>query len=280
MQQIIHGDNKDILPTLPKKFARMIYIDPPFNTSKTQKGGRLKTTASDAGTREGFGGKTYDVEKIEGSSYEDSFDDFPAFLMPRIEASLCCLTDNGSLFVHLDYREVHYIKVALDKLICRDHFINEIVWSYDFGGRSKKKWSCKHDNILWYVMNPDDYIFNFDEMDRIPYLAPGLVGEEKAARGKTPTDVFWHTIAPTNGPERTGYPTQKPLGVLNRFVKVHTNKDDIVLDFFAGSGTTLQAAANNDRGFIGIDANIEACQVMANRLKVFKPECINFPTKD
>jgi site-specific DNA-methyltransferase (adenine-specific) len=281
MKKIILGDCKDILPTLPDKFARMIMIDSPFNTNKKQTGGRLKTTASEAGTREGFQGKTYEVEHIEGSSYEDTFEDFPGFLMPRIEAALHTLTTDGRLFVHLDYREVHYIKVALDKLLGRDHFMNEIIWSYDFGGRSKSKWSCKHDTILWYVLDPKNYIFNFEEMDRIPYLAPGLVGEEKAARGKTPTDCFWHTIAPTNGPERTGYPTQKPMGVLNRFVKVHTKPDDVVLDFFAGSGTTLHAAANNGRGFIGIDANPEACSVMEKRLRSYEPECIGFtPTKE
>jgi len=280
LKQLILGDNSAILPTLPSKFARMIYIDPPFNTNKKQTGGRSKAIATEDGKREGFGGKTYTVEKVEGPSYDDSFDDFPTFLMPRIEASLHCLTDDGSLFVHLDYREVHYIKVALDKLMGRDHFMNEIIWSYDFGGRSKTKWSCKHDNILWYVKDPNNYVFNFEEMDRIPYLAPGLVGEEKAARGKTPTDVFWHTIAPTNGPERTGYPTQKPLGVLNRFVKVHTKPGDVVLDFFAGSGTTLQAAANNGRGFVGIDSSKDACDVMEKRLHQFEPECINFTAKE
>lgn len=280
MKQIILGDNLTILPTLPDKFARMIYLDPPFGTGKKQVGGRLKTTASETGTREGFGGKTYEVERIEGSSYEDSFEDFPAFLMPRIEAALHTLTDDGALFVHLDYREVHYIKVALDKLLGRDHFLNEIIWSYDYGARSKTKWSTKHDTILIYVAVPKNYIYNYAEHDRIPYLAPGLVGEEKAERGKTPTDVFWHTICPTNGSERTGYPTQKPLGVLNRFVKVHTNPNDVVLDFFAGSGTTLEAAAKNNRGFVGIDSNPEACTIMEKRLRSYEPECINFASSN
>jgi DNA modification methylase len=191
---IIPGDNAAILPMLPAAFARLIYIDPPFNTKKVQKRDRMRVTRvrkGDTGNhRRGFGDNEYSVEKIVSSSYEDSFEDYEAFLMPRIKAALRCLTPDGSLFVHLDWHEVHYIKVALDKMLGRDHFMNEIIWSYDYGGRSKSKWSAKHDNILWYVADPKNYVFNYDEIDRIPYLAPGLVGAEKAERGKTPTDCY------------------------------------------------------------------------------------------
>ena len=277
MKKIILGDNADVLPTLPEKFARLIYIDPPFNTGKVQKRDRIRVTATDGeGDRGGFGGRRYDVEKVESGSYDDDFDDFEKFLMPRIEASLRCLKNDGSLFVHLDYREVHHIKVALDKLLGRHRFINEIIWAYDYGGRPKNRWPAKHDTILWYALNPDDYIFNFDEMDRIPYMAPGLVGPEKAERGKTPTDVWWHTIVPTNGREKTGYPTQKPLGVLNRVIKVHSRPNDVVLDFFGGSGTTGEAAVRHGRGFVLIDNNPEAVQVAAARLADFHPECDRF----
>ena len=277
MKKIILGDNADVLPTLPEKFARLIYIDPPFNTGKVQKRDRIRVTATDGeGDRGGFGGRRYDVEKVESGSYDDDFDDFEKFLMPRIEASLRCLKNDGSLFVHLDYREVHHIKVALDKLLGRHRFINEIIWAYDYGGRPKNRWPAKHDTLLWYALKPDDYIFNFDEMDRIPYMAPGLVGPEKAERGKTPTDVWWHTIVPTNGREKTGYPTQKPLGVLNRVIKVHSRPDDVVLDFFGGSGTTGEAAARHGRGFVLIDNNPEAVQVAAARLADFHPECDRF----
>jgi site-specific DNA-methyltransferase (adenine-specific) len=196
--------------------------------------------------------------------------------MPRIEAALRCLTPDGSLFVHLDYREVHYIKVALDRLIGRSRFMNEIVWAYDYGGRPKNRWPAKHDTILWYALNPEDHVFNFDEMDRIPYMAPGLVSTEKAARGKTPTDVWWHTIVPTNGREKTGYPTQKPLGVLNRVVKVHSRHGDVVLDFFAGSGTTGEAAARHGRGFVLVDNNAEAVSIAAARLAEFSPDLVGF----
>jgi len=273
MSQIILGDNLDILPTLDEKSVRLCYIDPPFGTGKRQKLTRIRTHEDEMGAYVGFGGKRFVVDDTEESpSYDDSFDDFLGFLLPRIEAALPLLTDDGSLMVHLDYREVHYAKVALDKLLGRDHFINEIIWAYDFGGRSKTFWSRKHDTILWYVKDPKNYVFNYDEIDRIPYLAPSLVGDEKAARGKTPTDVHWHTIVPTNGKERLNYPTQKPLGLLNRFIKVHSKPGDTVLDFFAGSGTTGQAAANNGREFILIDSSQDAMDVMTKRLSKFKPE--------
>ena len=272
MNRIILGDNLSVLPTLPDACARLIYIDPPFNTGRQQKRERFTAIADEIeGKRTGFGGKSYRTESVESGSYGDSYDDFLGFLMPRIEAGLHCLTADGSLFVHLDYREVHHVKVALDKLLGRDKFMNEIIWAYDYGGRSKSKWSAKHDSILWYALDPSNYVFNFDEMDRIPYMAPGLVTKEKAAKGKTPTDVWWHTIVPTNGKEKTGYPTQKPLGVLNRIIKVHTEESDCVLDFFAGSGTTGEAAATNGREFTLIDENPEAVEVMKSRLAEFDP---------
>lgn len=278
MRKIVLGDNADVLPTLPNGFARLIYIDPPFNTGKAQRRDRIRVrTARDGGVRAGFGGRRYDVEKVASGSFQDDFDDFEAFLVPRVRSALRCLTPDGSLFVHLDYREVHYVKVALDRLFGgSDRFMNEIIWAYDYGGRPKNRWPAKHDTILWYALNPDEYVFNGDEMDRIPYMAPGLVTKEKAERGKTPTDVWWHTIVPTNGREKTGYPTQKPLGILNRVIKVHSRPGDVVLDFFGGSGTTAEAAALHERGFVLIDKNPEAVQIAAARLSAFRPECIGF----
>jgi site-specific DNA-methyltransferase (adenine-specific) len=277
MKQVILGDNAKVLPTLPKAFARLVYIDPPFNTGKVQKRDRMRVTATSGdGDRGGFGGRRYDVEKVESGSYADTFENFETFLIPRIKAALRCMTPDGSLFVHLDYREVHYVKVALDQLLGRASFMNEIIWAYDYGARSRSKWPAKHDTILWYVLNPKDYVFNFDAMDRIPYMAPGLVGPEKAARGKTPTDTWWHTIVPTNGREKTGYPTQKPLGILNRIVKVHSNPGDVVLDFFAGSGTTGEAAASNNRGFVLVDSNRDAVLIAAKRLRVTQSQCVGF----
>jgi site-specific DNA-methyltransferase (adenine-specific) len=279
VRRIILGDNLTALASLPDAFSSLIYVDPPFNTGKVQKRDRIKAiraTNGSKGDRGGFGGRRYEVERVESSTYDDDFEDFEAFLMPRIQASLRCLTKNGSLFVHLDYREVHYVKVALDKMLGRDRFKNEIIWAYDYGGRPKNRWPAKHDTILWYALDPDDYVFDYDAIDRIPYMAPGLVGKEKAEIGKTPTDVWWHTVVPTSGKEKTGYPTQKPLGVLSRLLKVHSREGDVVLDFFAGSGTTGEAAALNDRGFVLIDHNPDAAEIMKKRLAAYGPELVGF----
>jgi site-specific DNA-methyltransferase (adenine-specific) len=280
MKQIILGDNAAVLPTLPDRFARLVYVDPPFNTGRAQKRDRIRVKAVDddasVGGRLGFGGRRYEVERIESGSYGDAFDDFEGFLLPRIEAALRCLLPDGSLFVHLDYREVHYVKVALDRLLGRARFKNEIIWAYDYGGRPKNRWPAKHDTILWYALDPEHYVFNYDEIDRIPYMAPTLVSPEKAERGKTPTDVWWHTIVPTSGREKTGYPTQKPLGVLSRIVRVHSLPGDVVLDFFAGSGTTGEAAARDGRGFVLVDNNPEAVDIAAARLARYSPELVGF----
>jgi site-specific DNA-methyltransferase (adenine-specific) len=277
MKQIILGDNAAVLPTLPAGFARLVYVDPPFNTGREQKRVRMRVkAAAGAGSRTGFGGRRFDVERLASSSYADDFDDFEAFLLPRIEAAIRCMTPDASLFVHLDAREVHYVKVALDRLLGRDRFMNEIIWAYDYGGRPKNRWPAKHDTLLWYALDPQNYVFDYAAMDRIPYMAPGLVSKEKAERGKTPTDVWWHTIVPTNGKEKTGYPTQKPLGVLSRVVKVHSEPGDVVLDFFAGSGTTGEAAARNGRGFVLVDSSADAVAVAARRLAPFEPEHVGF----
>jgi site-specific DNA-methyltransferase (adenine-specific) len=277
MRRIVLGECAAVLSTLPTGFARLIYVDPPFNTGKEQKRDRMRVKAIDGlvkrpGERGGFGSRRYAVERLESGSFADEFDDFENFLIPRIAAALRCLTDDGSLFVHLDYREVHYIKVALDRLLGRRSFLNEIIWAYDYGGRPKRRWPSKHDTILWYARDPENYVFRYEAMDRIPYMAPGLVGPEKAARGKTPTDVWWHTIVPTNSKEKTGYPTQKPLGIMDRLIKVHSNPSDVVLDFFAGSGTTGESAARQGRGFVLVDSNPEAIDVMRRRLAQYRPD--------
>jgi len=175
------------------------------------------------------------------------------------------LSPTGSLYFHIDYRESHRCKILLDDIFGEDCFMNEIIWAYDYGGRSKSRWSAKHDTIFFYVKNPKEYTFNYEAMERIPYMAPGLVGEEKAKKGKTPTDVWWHTIVPTNGKERVGYPSQKPKGVLKRIIEVSSNPGDTVLDFFAGSGTTGDVCNDLGRNFILIDNNVEAIDVMKKR---------------
>ena len=278
MPNAIHlADNLQVLRDLPSASVDLIYIDPPFNTGRRQERRRVQTVQDDeSGDRTGFLGKRYRTVDLGVSGYADAFDDFMAFLIPRLEEAHRVLKPNGSFFLHIDFREVHYCKVALDQIFGRECFQNEIIWAYDYGGRSKSKWSAKHDNILWYTRDPKKFTFNFEEMDRIPDMAPGLVGKEKAARGKTPTDVWWHTIVSPNGKEKNGYSTQKPLGVLDRIIKVHSNPGDLVLDFFAGSGTTGESAARNGREFLLVDENPEATQVMAKRLAEFAPQSINF----
>lgn len=278
---IYYGDNQDILPTIPDGSVDLIYIDPPFNTGKVQQRTQIRTIRDDDnGDRVGFQGRKYRTEEVGTKGFIDYFDDFMEFLRPRILEAYRILAADGTFFLHIDYREVHYCKVLLDDIFGRDCFMNEIIWAYDYGARSKKKWSAKHDNILWYVKDPKNYVFNFDEMDRIPYMAPGLVGEKKAARGKTPTDVWWHTIVPTNGKEKTGYATQKPMGLLTRIVKVHSEPGDLLLDFFAGAGTLGEAAAREGRRFILIDNNPEAVQIIVRRLAAYSPNCVNFVPSD
>ena len=266
MNQIIYSDNLPVLRGMSDASIDLIYIDPPFNTGKAQRRTRIRTVRdAEGGDRVGFKGQSYRTMAVGTKAFEDEFGNYMAFLEPRLLEARRILGPTGSLFLHLDYREVHYAKVLLDEVFGRESFINEIVWAYDYGARSKAKWSAKHDNILWYAKDPKRYTFNFDDMERIPYMAPGLVSKEKAARGKTPTDVWWHTIVPTNGKERTGYPTQKPLGILRRILKVHSSPGDTVLDFFAGSGTTGAAALELGRSFILIDSNPEALEVMSKR---------------
>ena len=269
--EIYHGDNLPVLQGFDDASFELIYIDPPFNTGRQQSRKRIKTVRDDNGDREGFKGQRYRTVELGEQSFDDSFDDYLEFLKPRLVEAHRLLKYDGSFFLHIDCREVHYCKVLLDQIFGRDSFMNEIIWAYDYGARSKTKWSAKHDNILWYAKDPANYTFNFDEMDRIPYMAPGLVTEEKAKRGKTPTDVWWHTIVSPNGKEKTGYPTQKPLGVLDRIIKVHSNQGDRVLDFFAGSGTTGVSAFNNGRSAVLVDCDAQAVTTMGERLADASP---------
>jgi site-specific DNA-methyltransferase (adenine-specific) len=265
--QIIFAENLDVLRVMPSASANLIYIDPPFNTGKIQARTQVRTVASENGDRTGFQGRRYQTTNIGSRAFSDAFDDYLGFLEPRLMEAHRILARNGTLYVHLDYREVHYVKVLLDSIFGRDSFLNEVIWAYDYGGRPKNKWPPKHDTILVFVKDPGDYVFNYNDVDRIPYMAPGLVGPEKAARGKIPTDTWWHTIVPTNGKEKTGYPTQKPLGILKRMVLASSNPGDLVLDFFAGSGTTGEACQQTGRRFVLIDENPEALQVMAKRFE-------------
>ncbi|HWS49584.1 MAG TPA: site-specific DNA-methyltransferase [Microbacterium sp.] len=299
---IIEGDNLAVARGLPSASFTLVYLDPPFNTGRVQErqvvtarrafttpqesdldeastpepGGSGRVDAMDlrstepataaAEVRHGFHGHAY--ERVRGMlrTYDDRFDDYGAFLMPRLEEAWRLLADDGTLYLHLDYREAHYAKVMLDAVFGRDCFLNELIWAYDYGAKSRRRWPTKHDTILVYVKNPKEYVFDSDEVDREPYMAPGLVTAEKAARGKLPTDVWWHTIVPTTGREKTGYPTQKPEGVLRRIVRASSRPGDRVLDLFAGSGTTGAVASALGRDAVLVDDNPEAIRIMRERM--------------
>ena len=260
------GDNLPLLQKMEAESVALIYIDPPFNTGKHQTRKRIRTVRDSQGDRVGFGGRAYRTETVGETGYADAFEDFPAFLRPRLEEAHRILAPNGSLFFHIDWRESARCRLLLEDIFGgSEHCINEIIWAYDFGARAKSRWPAKHDNIYWFAKNPDDFVFNYDAIDTVPYMAPGLQTAERIARGKKLTDVWWNSIVSTNGKERIGYTTQKPLAIVQRIIKVHSNPGDLVLDFFAGSGTTGEAAAENDRTFVLMDNNPEAVAVMRKR---------------
>jgi site-specific DNA-methyltransferase (adenine-specific) len=263
---IYFGDNLAVLKSIPDSSVQLIYIDPPFNTGREQQRSKVTTKRSDLGNRIGFKGKRYETVKSTILSYDDQFANYWDFLEPRLEEAFRVLNKTGTLYLHLDYREAHYAKVLLDALFGPDCFLNEIIWAYDYGGKSKSRWPSKHDTILVYVKDPRKYYFDSESVDREPYMAPGLVTPEKVEKGKLPTDVWWHTIVSPTGKEKTGYPTQKPIGILRRIIQASSKEGDVVLDFFAGSGTTGFVANYLGRRFILVDQNPESIEVIKNRL--------------
>ena len=265
--RVIHGECLEVLRALPDGSVDLVYVDPPFNTGRVQKRARLRTVRDDAsGDRTGFSGRRYRTTRLgDDPGFADSFEDYLAFLEPRLREAHRVLSKAGSFYFHIDYREVHYCKVLLDRIFGRESFLNEIIWASDYGARTTKRWPAKHDNILFYAKDPRAYHFDVAEVDRIPYMAPGLVGPEKAARGKLPTDTWWHTIVSPTGKEKLGYPTQKPLGILRRIVRASCPRGGVVLDFFAGSGTTGAAALECERSFVLVDESAEAIRIMKRR---------------
>ena len=263
---MIRSDSKTVIASIASESFQLIYIDPPFNTRKIQERRTFSSTRSPEGKQLGFGGMLYQSAELARKSYLDSYDDYLGFIMPLLEQAKRLLAEDGTLYFHIDYRESHYCKIALDEIFGRDNFLNEIIWAYDYGGKPKNKWPAKHDNILVYVKNRKKYFFNSDAVEREPYMAPGLVTPDKAARGKLPTDVWWHTIVPTNSYEKTGYPTQKPEGILRRIIQASSEPGRWVLDFFSGSGTTGAVARQLGRRFVLVDTNPDAIEVTAKRL--------------
>lgn len=264
---VLFGDNLAHLRAMPSDSVQLIYIDPPFNTGRKQSRGRSTSVRSETG-RIGFKGAKYTTVRDTVLSYDDDFADYWSFLEPRLEEAWRLLNQTGTLYLHLDYREAHYAKVLLDALFGRDSFLNELIWAYDYGAKAQGRWPAKHDTILVYVKDPKEYYFNNAEVDREPYMAPGLVTKEKVAKGKLPTDVWWHTIVSPTGKEKTGYPTQKPVGILRRIIQASSKEGDLVVDFFGGSGTTGAVAAELGRRFVLVDQNPEALEVMRKRFEL------------
>jgi site-specific DNA-methyltransferase (adenine-specific) len=263
---VLLGDNLELLPELDDGIFQVAYLDPPFNTGRVQRRRTLATVTAADGDRTGFQGRRYATSVLAESSYADEFDDYLGFLEPRLLEVRRLLRESGTLYLHIDYREAHYVKLLLDGLFGRDCFLNEIIWAYDYGARPRRRWPAKHDTILVYVKDPDRYWFDAEAVEREPYMAPGLVTAEKAARGKLPTDVWWHTIVSPTGKEKTGYPTQKPEGILRRIVQASSKPGDWCLDCFAGSGTLGAVAAALGRRFVLIDSNPEAVAVARRRV--------------
>ena len=266
MEGILLGDNLPLLREVGTETVQMTYADPPFNTGRTQARRTLATVASEQGDRVGFAGRRYATTLLQESSYRDAFEDYLAFLEPRLRELRRVLTLDGTLYLHVDYREAHYVKLLLDEVFGRECFLNELIWAYDYGAKPRRRWPQKHDTILVYVKDPDAYFFDAEAVDREPYMAPGLVTPEQRERGKRPTSVIWHTIVSPTGREKTGYPTQKPEGLIRRFVQASSRPGDLCLDPFAGSGTLGAAAARLGRRYLLIDSSAEAVAVMRARL--------------
>jgi site-specific DNA-methyltransferase (adenine-specific) len=264
--RVILGENMAVLPAFPDGSFRLVCTDPPFNTGRRQRRLTIAATADENGGHTGFGGRRYRTRVVSESAYADEHEDYPAFLEPRLREAHRLLAADGTLYLHLDYREAHHAKVLLDTIFGRDCFVNELIWAYDYGGKPKRRWPAKHDTILMYSRTPDGHLFDAEAVEREPYMAPGLVTAEKRERGKMPTDTWWHTIVSPTGREKTGYPTQKPEGIVRRMVAASTGPGDRCLDPFAGSGTLGAVCQALGRRFVLIDSNPEAAAVMERRL--------------
>jgi site-specific DNA-methyltransferase (adenine-specific) len=263
---LVEGDNALALARLPEQAFDLVYIDPPFNTGRSQARRTLTVAAAPDGERPGFGGRRYNTTLLRTLSFEDRFGDYLGFLEPRLARARELLAPHGTLYFHIDYREAHYCKLLLDEIFGREAFLNELIWAYDYGAKPRRRWPAKHDTILVYVRTPGGHHFDAEAVDREPYMAPGLVGPEKARRGKRPTDVWFHTIVPTSGAEKTGYPTQKPEGVLRRIVAASSRPGGWCLDPFAGSGTLGAVCAQLGRRFVLVDSSPVAIRTIQDRL--------------
>jgi site-specific DNA-methyltransferase (adenine-specific) len=264
---VVEADNLAALAAIPDGAVDLAYADPPFATGKQQRLVSIRSGSEDGPTRAGFRGKVASYVAVSDHAFADDLplEEHLAALGPRVREIHRVLAPHGSLYLHVDWRTSHHVRLLLDEVFGADRFLNELIWAYDYGGRAADRWPRKHDTILWYAKG-HRWLFEREAIDRIPYMAPGLVGPEKAARGKLPTDVWWMTIVPPASAERTGYPTQKPVRLLERIVAASSRPGDLVLDPYAGSGTTGVAAARLGRRWLLVDRNPEAVGIARARL--------------
>ena len=236
----------ELAHTLETGSVDLLYADPPFNTGKTQHGQTKTDTPA--------------------PSYGDTFDStdaWTAWLRERLEATLPALKPTGSVLLHVDWRTSHHARVLLDDLLGADRFVNHLVWAYGLGGSSKRRFARKHDDILFYAIDPDRYFF---EPPMVPATSNRMKGEMKKA-----TDVLDVPAINNMAFERTGYPTQKPLALLDMLVRACCPSGGLVVDPCCGSGTTLVAAADAGRCALGCDRNPDAVAIAEQRLGAIHP---------
>ena len=255
MNKLYQGDNLTILRNMPDASVDLICTDPPFNTGK------------DWG--------------VFSDKWEGGLKGYLKFMEPRLEECRRVLKDTGSLYLHCDPTASHYLKVMLDGVFGIKQFRNEIVWCYTrMSAGGQRQLSRAHDIILWYSKG-QEWCFNVDDI-RLPYAKGSKAREGQTLNrlgsgyskegvtklnplGKFPEDWVTH-IPYLRGKELLGYPTQKPLALYERMIQASSNQGDTVLDPFAGSGTTLDAAQSLGRAWIGIDEKDEAINVIQSRL--------------
>jgi DNA modification methylase len=254
-RKLYRGDMLDVASLLEPESFRLIYLDPPFLTGRQRIGSKTEYTYDDR--------------------WKGKLDAYLPWLETRLKAFAPLLQQGGSMVLHLDWRAAHYAKVMLDEIFGHENFINEIIWHYTGGGRSKTRFSCKHDTLLWYARKQKPY-FDIDAV-RVPYKETSgyARGGIRAASGRkylpnpkgTPVDDVWDIpIINPMASERVGYPTQKPKILLQRIIAALSAPGELVGDFCCGSGTTLVCAELMGRRWVGSDQSPKALECTTSRL--------------
>ncbi len=297
------GDNLYIMNGMNSESVDLIYTDPPFNSKRTYSA-PIGSKAAGASFKDMWTWQDVDVaylEKVynEYSNLSNFIDvvmsihgtamaSYLCFMMQRIIEMHRILKPTGSFYLHIDPTASHYLKIILDRIFGKNNFMNEIIWHYKSGGISKKKFAKKHDIILFYSKSSKNFFDweavgvergtekrnnmkkEVDEDGRIYYTikSAGKIYKYYDNQKMATPDV-WTDIShlQQKDPERTGYPTQKPLKLLHRIIKASSNEGDVVLDPFCGCATALVASQQTDRNWIGIDIEEKAGELISNRLK-------------